>query len=87
MHQLNLGPYYLFKNSFPLFGRNFFQTLTLFYTFDFLKDKTSFLWRVADVPYWPCKVFNALLSTYLAVIFSYPFYATREMVDFWPKNP
>jgi hypothetical protein len=41
---------------------------------------------VAEVPYWPCKVFNAALSTYLALIFSYPFYYTREMVDFWPKN-
>lgn len=33
------GPYYLFKNSFPIFGRNFLQTLTLFYSFDWMKDK------------------------------------------------
>jgi len=40
------GPYFLFKNSFPLIMRNFMQTLTLFYTYDFLKDKLSFAWRV-----------------------------------------
>jgi len=80
------GPYYLFKNSFPLYARNFLQTLTLLFTFDFLKDKTSFIWRVGEVPYFPCKVAIAGISTYLALIFSYPMYVTREMVDFWPKN-
>lgn len=76
----------MFKNSFPLYARNFLQTLTLLFTFDFLKDKTSFIWRVGEVPYFPCKVAIAGISTYLALIFSYPMYVTREMVDFWPKN-
>lgn len=62
------------------------QTATLFYTFDFVKDKSSILCRVAEIPYFPVKIFNALLSTYLAMVFSYPFQQTREVVDFWPKN-
>lgn len=67
--------------------RNFCQTLTLFYTFDFCKDKLSFLWRSADIPYEPCKVVMGGLCTYLACVFSYPWGVTvRNMVDFWPKD-
>lgn len=42
------GPYFLFKNSFPLILRNFFQTYTLFFAYDFLVDKGSFAWRVGE---------------------------------------
>lgn len=75
-----LGPYFLFKNSFPIFGRNIMQTFTLFYTFDFVKDKTNLLWREVGIPYYPCKLVNAALSTYFAMVFSYPFYYAREVV-------
>lgn len=81
------GPYWLFKNSFPFFARNFFQTFTLFYSFDFMKDKMSFTWRVGEMPYEPVKAVLITISAYLASIFSYPFGVTiREMVDFWPKE-
>lgn len=80
------GPYFLFKNSFPLIMRNFMSTLTLFYTYDFLKDKFSFAWRVGEQSREGCLAFVALFSTYMAGIFSYPWMVTREMVDFWPKK-
>lgn len=81
------GPYYFYKNSFPFFMRNFFCTLTSFYTYDWLKDKFSFTHRVGQVPVLPFKLINAGFSTWLALIFAYPFAVTiREMVDFWPKE-
>jgi hypothetical protein len=81
------GPYWLFKNSFPIFLKNFFGTLTLFFTFDFLKDKLSFMWRVSEIPYFPVKIFMLTFSTYFACIFSYPWAVTiKEMVDLWPKE-
>lgn len=81
------GPYYLFKNTSPFFVRNFFQTFTLFYTYDFLKDKCSWLWRIMDTPYLPSRMFLAGFSTYLACALSYPWAVmTRELVDFWPKT-
>lgn len=81
------GPYYLFKNTSPLFLKNFFQTFTLFYTYDFLKDKCSWLWRIMDTPYLPSKIFLASFSTYMACLFSYPWaVVVREAVDFWPQT-
>lgn len=81
------GPYYLFKNSFPFFLRNFFQTFTLFYTYDFIKDKVSLMWRHNDIPYLPSIMGVALFSTYLACAFSYPWAVTvRDMVEYWPKD-
>lgn len=81
------GPFFLFKNSTPFMLRNFFQTFTMFYTYDFLKDKLSFIWRVGQVPYEPVKWFNVLFSTYLACAFSYPWNnVVREMIEFWPKQ-
>lgn len=81
------GPYWLFKNSFPLYFRNFLSTFTLFYTYDWLKDKMSFCWRVGGMPYEPVKAFNIFVSSYLALIFTYPFAVTaKQMVDFWPKE-
>jgi len=81
------GPYWLYKNSFPFFARNFFQTLTMFYMYDFLRDKMSFAWRVGDVPFLPCKIFLASLTSWFACVFSYPWAVTiRNMVDFWPNG-
>mmetsp|Transcript_8349 Transcript_8349/g.7413 ORF Transcript_8349/g.7413 Transcript_8349/m.7413 type:complete len:227 (+) Transcript_8349:414-1094(+) len=81
------GPYFLFKNSFPLYGRNFFQTLTLFYTYDWLKDKFGGVtYRIGDFPYKLFKFMNVAFSSWLACIISFPIAHTcREMVDFWPK--
>jgi solute carrier family 25 oxoglutarate transporter 11 len=45
------GPYYLFKNTFPIIMRNFMSTFTLFYMYDWLKDKMSWMWRANNVPY------------------------------------
>ncbi len=46
------GPYFLFKNCFPLLMKNFFQTLTLMYTYDYLKDKLGGVtYRSGEYPY------------------------------------
>lgn len=80
------GPYWLFKNSLPIIVKNFFQTFTLFYTFDFIRDKFSWIWRVGEVPYTPTSIAMMTFSSWLACVFSYPWAVTaREMVDFWPK--
>ncbi|EGR29516.1 oxoglutarate malate translocator protein, putative [Ichthyophthirius multifiliis] len=83
---LEEGPYYLFKNTSPLFLRNFFQTYTLLYTYDFLQDKMSFIWRVGEQSELVWKGVIASLSTLFACLTSYPFMVAREMVDFWPKQ-
>ena len=78
------------------------MTFTAYYTFDFLKDKASWIWRIGGCPYWPCKVFQKLkkfylflsfkvsiaaFSSYLACVFTYPWaVVSREMVDFWPSE-
>lgn len=82
------GPYFLFKNSFPFMMRNFFQTLTMFYTYDWLKDKFgAATYRISDFPLPIVKTLISGLSIYLACAFSYPFAVTiREMVEFWPKE-
>lgn len=46
------GPYFLFKNTFPFMARNFFQTATAFYAYDYLKDKFGTVtFRISDYPY------------------------------------
>lgn len=61
--------------------------MTLFYCFDFIKDKSSWMWRVGEVPYLPCKIVNAAFTSYLACAFTYPFAVTaREMIELWPKD-
>jgi len=82
------GPYYLFKNCFPFLARNFFQTLTLFFSYDWLKDKFGTVtFRMSDYPYALTKTILVLISTYFACVFSYPWAVTiREMVDLWPKE-
>jgi len=82
------GPYYLFKNAFPFMIRNFAQTLTLFFTYDWMKDKLGGItYRISDFPYGLVKFFNIAFSTYLACVFSYPWgVMAKEMVDFWPKE-
>lgn len=45
------------------------------------------MWRVGDVPYVPVKSFMIAFSSWIALVFSYPFAETaRQMVDFWPKE-
>lgn len=48
----------------------------MFYTFDFIKDKASVIWRVGDCPYYPFKVIIAAFSAYLGCVFSYPWAVT-----------
>jgi len=81
------GPYYLFKNSFPIIARNFMQTYTAFFAYDWLKDKIGGVTtRISDFPFPVMKLMIGGLSTTMALIFSFPFYYTaREVVDYWPK--
>lgn len=83
------GGYYLFKNTFPFIARNFFQTLTMFFSYDFLKDKLGGVtYRLTNN--WPVDLtkFMAIsLTTYLSCVFSFFWGNTiREAVDFWPKE-
>lgn len=81
------GPYYLFRNTLPLFVKHILTPFTAFYSYDWLVDKMSVIWRVSNSPAIPVKLFCATLSSYLAAVFSYPFVVTaREMVDLWPKK-
>ena len=81
------GPYYLFRNTLPLYIKHTFLPFTSFYSYDWLVDKLSVIWRTTDNPIAPVKIFCAGLATYLGAVFSYPFvHAARDMVDFWPKK-
>lgn len=46
---------------------------TMFYTYDWVKDKTSIMYRVSNTPKWPVIWAVAAFSTYLGAVFSYPF--------------
>lgn len=81
------GPYYLFKNTFPLYIKHIIGPFTAFFCFDFLIDKVSVLWRTTNMPVLPLILSCALFGTYLGAVFTYPFAVTaREMVDLWPKK-
>lgn len=81
------GPYYLFKNTFPLFIKHTIGPFTAFYCYDWMIDKMSVLWRVASMPVLPCVITSAIFGTYLGAAFAYPFcHTSREMVDIWPKK-
>ena len=81
------GPYYLFKNTFPLYMKHILGPFTAFYSYDWLKDKASVLWRTSSSPMFPVQAVLAAFSTYLGAVFAYPFaHSTRLMVDFWPKK-
>ncbi len=67
------GPYYLFKNTYPLWMKHILGPFTLFYTYDWLKDKMSWMHRVGNMPILPTNIFNATIATYLAAVFVYPF--------------
>jgi len=59
----------------------------MFYTYDFVKDKASWIWRVGDVPYLPCKMSIAAFSSYLTCVLTYPWAVmAREMIEYWPKE-
>lgn len=82
------GPYYLFKNCFPFILRNFFQTFTTMYAYDYLKDKFGTVtFRISDFPYGLSKAIMVFISVYFGCVFSYPWAVTiREMVELWPKE-
>ena len=81
------GPYYLFKNTFPLFIKHSVGPFTAFFCYDWLIDKLSVMWRVSSMPVLPIALFCAAFGTYLGAAFTYPFAVTsREMVDLWPKK-
>ncbi len=81
------GPYYLFKNSFPLFVKHSFGPFTAFFCYDWLIDKASVLWRATTFPVLPLSLLCAAFGTYMGAVFTYPFaQAVREMVDIWPKK-
>lgn len=81
------GPYYLFKNSWPLFGKHFLAPFTYFLTFDWVIDKFSIMWRISDVPRWSLAAIAAAFSVTLASFMTYPISnVSKEMVDLWPKK-
>lgn len=81
------GPYYLFRNTFPLYAKHIFAPFTAFYSYDWLVDKLSVIWRTSNTPAMPVKVFCAGLASYLGAAFSHPFVCTvKDMVDLWPKK-
>ena len=81
------GPYYLFKNSFPLYAKHILGPFTSFFSYDWLVDKLSVIWRTTDTPIWPVKLCCATIASYLATVFTYPFvFAVKDMVDLWPKK-
>jgi hypothetical protein len=81
------GPYYLFKNTFPLYIKHIFGPFTSFLIYDWLIDKVSVLWRNTNFPILPLQLFCAAFGTYFGAVFTYPFaYMSREMVDLWPKK-
>jgi solute carrier family 25 oxoglutarate transporter 11 len=70
-----------------LYAKHILGPFTSFYSYDWLKDKLSVLWRISNTPSQPVQVFCAAVATYLGAVFTYPFaHVAREMVDFWPKK-
>jgi len=80
------GPYYLFKNSFPLAAHAFTFWVAFLTYFSFAKNKFFFLWVYNDFSYEYIKFGMMTSCFFLASFMAYPFYFTREMVDIWPKE-
>lgn len=60
---------------------------TLFYSYDWLIDKLSVLWRTSNNPMLPIKALTAAFVTWIATFATYPFvHSVRDMVDLWPKK-
>lgn len=72
------GPYYLFKNTFPLFIKHSVGPFTAFFCYDWLIDKLSIMWRVSSMPVLPIVLFCAGFGTYLGAAFTYPFAVTSR---------
>jgi solute carrier family 25 oxoglutarate transporter 11 len=66
------GPYYLFKNSWPLFAKHFMSVFTPFLTFDWTIDKFSIMWRISEVPRYALAAVAAAFSVTLGAIMIYP---------------
>jgi hypothetical protein len=67
------GPYYLFKNAFPLYVKHIFGPFSSFLIYDWLIDKVSLLWRTTNMPVLPLQILCAAFGTYMAAVFTYPF--------------
>lgn len=81
------GPYYLFKGSAPFIVRNFFQTLTLFYSYDYIKDKLMPFARENRTPYVVCKTVAATLATLTTCAASSPLYLiSRYITELYPSS-
>lgn len=80
------GPYYLFKNGFPIITSHFVFFTTFFTYYSWAKNKFFFLWVYNDFSYEYIKFFMMSFAFTLAGFMAYPFYFTREMVDIWPKE-
>ena len=80
------GPYYLFKSSWPLFIHHIYSTFTLFYCYDWLRDKLSFTYRASVYPREASLLFSAVVSTMITGVLTYPVQTAREMIDSWPKK-
>ena len=74
------GPYYLFKNSWPLFVHHIYSTFVLFYSYDWLKDKLSVMYRTSNYPREIPLMFSALVSTMITAVMTYPVETARQMV-------
>ena len=72
------GPYYLFKNTFPYMVKHTFGPFTAFYCYDWVIDKISFAWRLAQIPVLPCIFIAAGFGSYLGAVFTYPFAVTAR---------
>jgi hypothetical protein len=80
------GPYYLFKNTFPLFVKHILGPFTAFYIYDCANDKLSPIWKSSNTPMYSVKIPCAIVGSYFGTVFTYPFvYYIRELVDIYPK--
>lgn len=77
----------MLRNTFPLFVKHSLGPFTAFYSYDWLKDKLSVLWRTNSSPMFPVQLFLGVLCAYMGVVFAYPFaHMTRMMTDLYPKK-
>lgn len=80
------GPYYLFKNGFPLAMSHFLFFTSFATIYGYLKNKLFFLWTYNDFGYNYIKGGMMGVSFAISCMTAYPIYFAREMVDLWPKE-
>jgi hypothetical protein len=54
-----------------------YSTFTLFYSYDWLKDKLSLMWRASNYPREIPLVFCAAVSSFIAAFLTYPVQTAR----------